>query len=228
MRKQIVKNNFFSNENKKYLYNRNIKYLLDNNEMNIEMYKSLTNKELLTDENKLKIAKVLVVEDFNIAGELIKNINKEKYDLESCVVEKMINEQKIYNELSEDQKKIFAKAKEMGKMYLEIKNFREAYDWYTMGLYVTKHPVFYYYIGKTFYKLGKNLEARSWFNDYRVCGGEKFTKSMLYLGKIYQNWNNIDKALKLFSTADIIDETLGNSNHYKIVYNLHKEKSKII
>ena len=100
---------------KKDLYNKNIRNLLDMDEFDIELYNSLTNKELMTDENKLKISKVLVKEHPDIVKNIIKDINIEKYELELDILRNIIMEQENYEKLSTEQKEMFNTTIDMGR-----------------------------------------------------------------------------------------------------------------
>lgn len=65
-----------------------------------------------------------------------------------------------------------------------------------MGKYVTKYPIFDYYIGKLFYKNGDYCSAKEYLHTYLKCAGEKATRIMLYLGKIYVKSNKINNNLE--------------------------------
>ena len=117
----------------------------------------------------------------------------------------MILERKKYLDLSESQKeqykflqaegkKLYKKCdlvKECNcdietKILYKKEKLAEAYDYYLTGLYVTQHNIFNYYLGKMCYKNRYVEEAREYLENYIKNGGEKLSKSLLYLNRIYR------------------------------------------
>ena len=117
----------------------------------------------------------------------------------------MILERKKYLGMSESQKerynffknegRSFYKSHKLSKKYnydMEAKllyrkeKLEEAYDYYLAGLYVTQHNIFNYYLGKMCYKNSHIDEACEYFEEYIKNGGEKLSKALLYLNRIYK------------------------------------------
>ena len=72
------------------------------------------------------------------------------------------------------------------KLLYRKEKLEEAYDYYLAGLYVTQHNIFNYYLGKMCYKNRYVEEAREYLENYIKNGGEKLSKSLLYLNRIYR------------------------------------------
>lgn len=207
-------------KNRKTLYNLNIKNLLDTNQMDIEIFNSLTNKGLLSDENKIKIAMLFAKQNLKIAEILVSELDNYRYSKEMRIVKRTIQSHKLYDKLSDDQKEIYNESIEYGRYALSIGEFEEAYYIFSKGLYVTKHPIFNYYIGKSFFKKGYYDFAKKYFNKYREYGGEKTMKALLYSGAIELTKKNYKGAKQLYDNANHLEEVLGNSNHYVIRYSI--------
>ena len=72
------------------------------------------------------------------------------------------------------------------KLLYRKEKLEEAYDYYLAGLYVTQHNIFNYYLGKMCYKNSHIDEACEYFEEYIKNGGEKLSKALLYLNRIYK------------------------------------------
>ena len=72
------------------------------------------------------------------------------------------------------------------KLLYRKEKLEEAYDYYLAGLYVTQHNIFNYYLGKMCYKNSHIDEAYEYFEEYIKNGGEKLSKALLYLNRIYK------------------------------------------
>lgn len=117
----------------------------------------------------------------------------------------MIIERKKYLELSELEQQRYNFLKDRGrrlyrncnlnrkynydmeaKLLYRKEKLEESYDYYLAGLYVTQHNIFNYYLGKMCYKNSHIDEAREYFEEYIKNGGEKLSKALLYLNRIYK------------------------------------------
>ena len=89
----------------------------------------------------------------------------------------------FYNRIAEKQLATEVKEKylDTGRYALEIEEYELAYDYFTAGLYVSNNPLFYYYLGKLFYKLNRLSKAMSYFNKYQNIGSLKLNKCYFYL-----------------------------------------------
>ncbi len=72
------------------------------------------------------------------------------------------------------------------KLLYRKEKLEEAYDYYLAGLYVTQHNIFNYYLGKMCHKNSHINEACEYFEEYIKNGGEKLSKALLYLNRIYK------------------------------------------
>ena len=89
----------------------------------------------------------------------------------------------FYNRITEKElaKDIKEKYLDTGRYALENEEYELAYDYLTAGLYLSNNPLFYYYLGKLFYKLNKLSKAMGYFNKYRNVGSLKLNKCYFYL-----------------------------------------------
>lgn len=225
MKKNNSINNYIKIKDK--LYNANIKNLLDTNQMDTELFNSLTNKDLLSDENKIKLAMLFAKQDIETSEILLNELYDYRFSKEIRIIKRTILGQKIYDELNEKQKRVYLLAIKYGRKFLNESDFESAYDIFSLGKAKTKHPVFNYYIGKTLYKQGRYKSAKYYLTKYREFGGEKTMKTLLYLGAIAEKRGNYKETIKLYDRANQLEEALGNSNHYVIKYNMPRGYQKI-
>lgn len=171
----------------------------------------LRNIDILSDKNS-----TLALEKLELLKE---NKLSKKYILEIKYLENKINEKQLYNNLSDKRKDYYNICIENGrKAYLD-ENYQEALVCYETGKYVTKHPIFDYYIGKIYYKKHKIKEAKEKLLEYEKVGGEKLAKTYLYLCHV----NNIIKApeekrkasLNLRKLNSIYDINFYKTKNYK-------------
>ena len=146
----------------------------------------------------------------------------------------MILERKKYLELSESQKerynffknegRSFYKSHKLSKKYnydMEAKllykkeKLEKAYDYYLMGLYITQLNIFNYYLGKMCYKNDCIDEALHYFKIYVKNGGEKLSKSLLYLSGIYKMKKVNDKAQLFHERMIEINKFFENNFRFK-------------
>lgn len=120
----------------------------------------------------------------------------ENYSIELKCLKNMIAERKQYLELSLEQQKQYDIFKSKGSILYREYDLQRAYDYYLAGLFVTNHNVFNYYLGKICYKKGNFNEACKHLETYIEHGGEKLSKSLLYLSRIYRNRQNEKKYLE--------------------------------
>ena len=75
------------------------------------------------------------------------------------------------------------------------------------ALYNTNYPIFYYYLGKAYYKNQNYDLAIDYFNEYKKLHTEKFAKANLYLYSIYRYKKDFSKANKFISDIEDIEAT---------------------
>ena len=101
------------------------------------------------------------------------------------------------------------------KLLYRKEKLEEAYDYYLAGLYVTQHNIFNYYLGKMCYKNDCIDEALHYFKIYVKNGGEKLSKSLLYLSGIYKMKKVNDKAQLFHERMIEINKFFENNFRFK-------------
>ncbi len=93
-----------------------------------------------------------------------------------------INNEKKLNDLNKDSMEVYNKAIYIGHNYYVSGDLFDAYDVYMWGYYVTKMPVFIYYMAKMLYKKIEIMrKQKEHFMEYILVGSEKLSKAYLYL-----------------------------------------------
>ncbi len=92
-----------------------------------------------------------------------------------------IKEDKIYSKLDEISKKIYDSYLQNGVKALDDEDYDVARGYFQAGYYTTFHPLFKFYIGKTFYELKNYGVAEEFFESYYEFGGSKGTEAKHYL-----------------------------------------------
>lgn len=108
------------------------------------------------------------------------NFNKRDSDIEKFFRNTINNEKKL-NDLNNDSMEVYNKAIYIGHNYYVSGYLFDAYDVYMWGYYLTKMPVFIYYMAKMLYKNRNYEEAKEYFMEYILVGSEKLSKAYLYL-----------------------------------------------
>lgn len=172
--------------------NKHIKLEKENNFIEAEAMKEL--KIILNDiYNMIEI-------DHHKANELLEKISKNTYSfrfrLEIKMLSNIIKEKEEYENLSEDNKKLFNMVMDIAKTEYKKKNYSLAYNYYSVGKNITDNNIFNYYMGKVLYKEHKNKEAFEYLETYRLNGGIKLNKCLIYLANIYYKRRNHKKMKK--------------------------------
>ncbi len=115
----------------------------------------------------------------------------------------------FYNRITEKElsKEIKEKYLDVGRYALEIEEYDVAYDYFKAGLYLSENPLFYYYLGKLFYKLDMLTTSSNYLNKYRFTGSLKLNKCYFYLFLICK-MKNCKTANKYFAKYNDINEFL--------------------
>lgn len=184
------KNMKYSNEEKEEMLNevkRNIKgSYLKSQTIPLPILARYINQILLTD---IETSEQLY--DFLCEMYLTKSYNKQL----KCLKNK-ISERKQYLSLSVAQQKQYDYFIQKGKEEYQKSNLIGAYNYYLTGLDLTQHPIFNYYLGKILYKKGYYDYALQFLELYKKTGGQKQSKTLLYLYYIYKKRENSSKMLK--------------------------------
>ena len=157
---------------------------------NIDFYRNIIN---LIDSKQLKEAESIIK---NNPG-----ISKKYYFLER------IEEQKL-------PAKIKQKYLDIGRYALEIEEYKIAYDYFLAGKYLSKNPIFDYYIGKTFYKAGEFTEALYYFDTYAANGSLKLEECYVYLFLITK-WKGYETSNGYLRSVQKLDYLLENNLSYR-------------
>lgn len=131
----------------------------------------------------------IIDQDVEKAMMLYNNIfrlyNVENYKLELDCLKNMILEKKNYLMLDKNRKKQYDDLEKKGKIAYKEDRIDDALNYYLLGLHITNHNIFNYYLGKMYYKSGNLEEALLYLERYKKNGGEKLSKCLLYLSKIH-------------------------------------------
>ncbi len=96
-----------------------------------------------------------------------------------------IKESTIYDSLDDNSRDFSEKCIEHIRLAFSEKNYFDIYDLCEMGFYLTGLPIFKYYEGKMFYKIGNYELCIETMNEYLKNGVSKSGKAYLYLSKSY-------------------------------------------
>lgn len=118
------------------------------------------------------------------------------------VLNQIINEQRLVNNLTEEQLKVYYEAIEKGREAYRAYDLSRAYDYYLWAFSVTSAPIFLYYIGKMLYKMQDYKKAKASLLDYIAVGGMKVEKAYLYLFKICEKTKKRSEARKYAEKVD--------------------------
>lgn len=129
-----------------------------------------------------------------------------------------IIEQTHINNLSDEEKDVYNEAVLKGREVYHSNKLEEAFDYYTWGLLVTRAPIFYYYIGKILYKLGRFKEAREYFENYIIRGVIKIDKAYLYLSKIAEKYGKKKKSVDYSKYVGYANDVLNKIFDFNSIY----------
>lgn len=129
---------------------------------------------------------------------------------------KAVLERIEYEKLSDIQKENCSIARKLGKKHYKAYDIETAYDLYLYGLYTTEYSVFYYYIGKMFFKKENYRDAKKYLEKYASLGTEKLGKAYVYLAAIYTKLHKNQKALHYSKMVEKLN--LIYSTDYEMFY----------
>lgn len=129
------------------------------------------------------------------------------------ILKNKIKDKRAINDYEKEVYKVYFEARQLGHDYYQTGKIPEAYYVYEWGYYVTKNPVFIYYMGKMLYKIGNYKLAKKYFNDYLQHCGEKTSKAYLYLGCIARLYRRNSEAVAYIDISNSINN-IENSGYY--------------
>ena len=134
-------------------------------------------------------------------------LKKDEFKID--LLKKAVENEKRFRWLNDDLKEVFYKSLELGGNYYHKFDIYTAYDYYSWGYYMTKEPLFLYYMGKMYYKKRKYEEAESLLLTYIKSGSDKLAKAYLYLANIAQKNHNYFLADQYITYSKQADEVYG-------------------
>jgi len=192
----------------------------------LEKYEKILTNDTEKEEKYYRLINNLIIVDIDIAKELLNKIIKyqEKNNVIKHLTNKIVEKQK-YLDLTEEQKQIYVDCIEAGHNAVDNNNMDLALDYYTIGLFMTNHPIFYYYIGKMYYKKHNFLDAYNYLHKYNEFGGKKYCKSSLYLYLMEKNKENISSANNIRQEINELNRIFHEEN--RMIYE-HDDPRKYI
>ena len=195
-------------EAKKYLiecqnYIKNTNIPLDFN-THILLLNSVIKKEnKLSYNNILNLMKecsnLIDSNDYNNAEIFIentKNIDRAHiYSKEIKYLETKSNDLKIYKNLDDLKKEQINNYINLGRKLNHNELYNDALNIYNEAYNKTNYNLFFYYIGKMYYKLNDYTASERFLKYYNSVGVLKYNKSRLYLIKIYQKKKQFNKRI---------------------------------
>lgn len=138
----------------------------------------------LSQEDRLRF--IYIISDYDPVGanallESLDTNTKVLYDSEVNYLKNLLNERMIIKTLNKKQKQIFKHAMEEGHEAMRKSEYQNAYDYYCYGKYITNHPIFDYYIGKTLYMAYQEKGAYTSLLNYIEKGGERVLPALAML-----------------------------------------------
>lgn len=135
----------------------------------------------------------LIYKDEEVALAVLNNLSSQmdfsNYLTEINWLKNKIVERKKYNDLDDIHKEFYDLCIRKGLECIDTEKYEEALKYFEIGKTKTKHPIFDYYIGKTYFKLKNSNNAFNSLSAYEKNGGEKFVKTAILL-KIIGNVDN--------------------------------------
>ena len=224
--KRLINNYNCSNYNEMINTLTNIEKIAENKNISIDtkpIYKII--KELTTQKDRVlknsnrsvnhlyKIIDNIMILETPLAEKLINKLENPKTE-EAKVFKKYLTskleERKKYLALSDEKKEIYADCVARGHKAMHKKLYDIALDYYEDGLKETNHPVFYYYIGKTYYKQHENKKSYEYLSKYEETSGDKFSKSNLFLFLLEKKEEKYEQAEIRREKTNIVNKILNN------------------
>jgi hypothetical protein len=139
----------------------------------------------------LKIYKLTLEKNFSEAKKLLnslKKFNNKEAKEASNYIEKYIEETEKYNELkSQDKESDFNKFLNFGKLSIYYDDYYSALQYFNAGYYLTKDPLFKFYIGKCYYFLSEYHLSINALKNYSKNGYLKLEKAYYFITESYTN-----------------------------------------
>lgn len=188
-------------QNIKEMINKNQKEKIDEDFSNgitnetEKLLNSCIENKLLTEQDALNYIKKLIdLGKIDLASFLLNDIKKNYRGIDDDIcnyLNSIITEEKLYQNLTDEQKNIYNECIKKGK---QANRIDESIKWYSLGKKETNHPIFDYYCGKMYYKLNKYDRAYKYLNEYKEQGGTKIFQNLLYMLIIDKKTGKINKA----------------------------------
>lgn len=161
------------------------------------------------EKSLLAIINKTIELDLSTANKLLEELESttDGYKAEIKYLKNKINEKKLYQSLTKDEKETYDKVMEKGREFYHANDFYTANDCYIFGMDIINHPIFDYYIGKMSYKTWKLDDAYYHLSRYIEHGGEKLLKALVYLNAINYINDNIEEIKKNEEVANRIKIT---------------------
>lgn len=178
-------------------------------------------KGLISKDEILKMINNLIYIDINKAS-VILDKTLDNNSISYIILKNKINERMYYLSLEENRKNMYDRCLKVGRYALEIHEYETAYYYFTAGKYVANNPIFYYYIGKTFYKMKRFSKAKEYFEIYNLIGGEKIEKNTFYLLKIAEKCENSNYYSAMYKKLKVLKSILKSDFCVRSGYSMRK------
>ena len=147
----------------------------------------------LTTKVILNYIDKLIIKDEQVAIAVLNNLSNRvdfsNYSTEVNWLKNKIVERKKYNDLDDIYKEFYNLCIRKGIECIDTEKYEEALKYFEMGKAKTQHPIFDYYIGRTYFKLKDFNNAFDSLSIYEKNGGEKFVRATILL-KVIGNVDN--------------------------------------
>jgi len=210
---------------------KNLRTAIQNNDVNtiISILNSIKNC-IVTDKNLIINSLYLLIQNNHLeeAINLMTEFDFLKKNKEQLkILKTAINEVNHINNLNNDQLEVYNIAISKGSYYYHEYDLENTYDYYTLGLYVTEAPIFYYYIGKIYYKCNMYKDAMYYFEQYIKLGTTKINKAYLYLSKISEKFKKEKKSVNYSKYVQMTNDLLSSEYDFYSIYEQECDPYKV-
>lgn len=148
----------------------------------------MTQKEMINlNKNAKKIFELINENNFSKAKEIfntIEGINNNKISW----IEKYIKEYEYYHSIKNTEiGKIIFEYLRLGNLSLYYEDYYTALQYFMAGSYLTKDPLFQYYIGVCYFYMGEHKGSLTSLSNYSLKHYLKQEESHFYISEIYKN-----------------------------------------
>ncbi len=172
--------------------------------------------------------------DFKAAIELIDCIKKSDLDDKnifalSCLKNKIKEKKKRGSSRFIKNYETISNMRKVASMQMGEKNYKQSYLYYSILYKLTRDPMYFYYMGKSLYKIKMYDDAFELLKKYEKIGGTKVNKTYTYLAVISLKKDDEDSYQEYVKKSNIVNKLFGNSYLFKgygQVRNKKKIKSK--